>query len=161
MKTSAALAIALLISACSSEDDKVRFQPDPAAVYFEVGEISPGHGDSYVIALTDPFAIAAAREIIASGESKIVIAEIERITDHAHQFNADLNNNRKWSWYVSGFIEFSDFSIEILDGWPGYVEENFDDWVSVTKGDNGKGRIGFWNYTIKREVGHAELTGGI
>jgi hypothetical protein len=151
------LLLPLLIGACHSSDEEIVFEPDPTAVYFQVGEISPEHGDSYLLPLTNPSDIAAAREMIESGESKIVVAEISKVTDPAKQYNVDLNNNRKWSWYVSHFEGFSDFTIEILDGWPTYVEENYDEWVEITKGDNGKGRIGFWNYTIKREVPPAEL----
>jgi hypothetical protein len=153
-------ALAVLLGSCNSDNDVLKFKPDPESVYFEVGEINPVHGDSYLIALNKQEDIDAARNIITTGESKILIAEISRVTNKAEQYNIDLNNNREWSWYVSDFIEFTDFSIEILDGWPGYVEENFDEWVQVTKGDNGKGRIGFWSYTIKREVTHGELTGG-
>jgi hypothetical protein len=147
----------LVLFSCGSDEKSVLFKPDPDTVYFEVGENSLVHRDSYLLPLSDPADIEAARASIQNGESKIVIAEISRITNPATQLNFDFGHNRKWSWYVSDFLQFTDFSIEILDGWPEYVEENYDEFVNVTKGDNGKGRIGFWNYSIKREVSHDEL----
>ena len=151
------LVLVVACVSCQRDEESAEFKPDPTAVYFLVGELSPVHGDSYLLALNDEEDIEAAREIISTGESKIILAEISRITDRRSQLNIDLNNGRRWSWYVSHFHEFADFTIEILDGWPGYVEDNYEEWVDVTKGDNGKGRIGFWNYTIKREVNPTEL----
>jgi hypothetical protein len=60
-------------TSCREDDIK-----NPDTVYFEVGEIDPVHGDSYILPLTDPAEIKAARDIIKNGESKIVIAEIAK-----------------------------------------------------------------------------------
>jgi hypothetical protein len=145
---------------CSDDDEPVTFKPDPATVYFLVAETTPGRGDSFIIGLTDENEIEAARDIIETGQSKIVFAEISPITDRSRQGNFDLQNNkRRWSWYVSKFVEFTDVTAEIYDGYPTYVEEHYDEFVATTKGDNGKGRIGFWTYTVSREVSHDELEG--
>ena len=49
-------------------------------VYFKVGELFPNHGDSYVLPLSNPADIAAARHIIEQGplnvSERIVVARI-------------------------------------------------------------------------------------
>ena len=52
-----------------------------------------------------------------------------------------------WSWHVSEFEGFVDSTIEILDGWPTYVEGDIDGWIANTNG-----YIGFWSYTVTAEV---------
>jgi hypothetical protein len=95
--------------------------------------------------------------MILEGESPIVVASISRNDNDHYSLNKDIPNNRKWSWHITEFHGFADNTIEILDGWPEYVEENYSDWVKTTKGDDGKGRIGFWSYTLVREVSYEEL----
>jgi hypothetical protein len=150
--------LSVLVFSVSCEDEPSRaFKPDPNTVYFLVGEKVESRGESFIIGLTDPYDITTARAIIESGEQKIVFAEISKITNPVTQGNVDLLKGRKWSWHVINVMEFVDVTAEIYDGWPSYVEENFDEFVENTKGDNGHGRIGFWNYVIKREVSHDEL----
>ena len=145
--------IALL--ACETESDPT---PDPSFVYFLVGEIDPVRNESYILALKDPDDIAEAREIIASSDDeKLVLAKITKSKSDNFYLNKDLTTGEKWSWHISSFEGFVDFTIEIYDGWPSYVEENYEEWVDNTKGSNGKGIIGFWNYTLKREVDKSEL----
>src|SRR6185369_6685551 len=50
-------------------------------------------------------------------------------------------------------LEFGDRTIEILDGNPTQLENLFD-WSSPSAGEY---RIGFWNYTIVRELGPVPL----
>ena len=40
-----------------------------------------------------------------------------------------------------------DFTIEILDGWPGFVEQDVNGWIANTNG-----RVGFWTYTVVAEL---------
>jgi hypothetical protein len=128
--------------------------PKPGPAYFVIGEREPFHGDSYVIMLTDPGDIAHARALIRrpdQTESPILVAAIERGPGDLP--NQDyLNGGAPWSWHVSEFQGFADFTIEILDGWPTYVEENLDDWFANTGG-----HIGFWTYTVVREVSLEDL----
>jgi hypothetical protein len=145
-------ALCLLLS-CSEKE-----RTDPDVVYFLVAEKEAEHGDSYILPLKDPLHIAEARQIIAEHQDKIVTAEISKDATDPYPVNRDLVGHRTWSWHVSEFSGFGDMTIEILDGWPTYVEDHYDAWVSTTKGPNGKGRIGFWNYTLVREVSAAELT---
>jgi hypothetical protein len=145
-----------MLTGCKDEG-KETTAPDPALVYFVVAEVNPVHGDSYILPLKNEADIAQARQMILDGESPIVVAEISKNDNDHYSLNKDIDNNRKWSWHITEFLGFADNTIEIYDGWPEYVEENYTDWVKTTKGENGKGRIGFWSYTLVREVSYEEL----
>jgi hypothetical protein len=142
---------------CSNERDHDSKPIDLGVTYFLVAETTPDHSDSFLLPLRNPADIETARTLITTGESKIVLAEISKTTGDKIVFNKDLANNRMWSWYVSDFLGFVDTTIEIYDGWPEYVEENYTEWVNTTKGENGNGRIGFWNYRVVREVALDEI----
>lgn len=140
-------------------DDDKKPQPDPSLVYFLVTERSPDKGETFILPLKDPADIAEARDLIESDEDKIVLARITTNDSDNYSLNKDINNKRTWSWHISQFDGFADFSIEIYDGWPSYVEENYEEWVANTKGSGTHGIIGFWNYSISREVSVSELYG--
>jgi hypothetical protein len=144
----------LVLFACS--DEPVR-KPNPGFVYFLVTEASIDKGDSYILPLLDPEDIAEARAIIAEGEHKIVLAKTTRNPDINYHRNVDLLRNKVWSWHVAEFIGFVDNTIEIYDGWPGYVEDNYAEWLETTRDAEGFGVIGFWDYTLEREVALEEL----
>lgn len=153
MKTRNALWIAVLLmlvsgTGCPPEQKGTR--------YFLVGERDYVHGDSYILPLSAPADIAHAEALIEDPEAAgapIVVATIERGGSDGAYVNRDLSGSGDpWSWRVTEFVGFSDFTIEIYDGWPTYVEENYDDFVGTTQG-----MIGFWNYTILREVAACEL----
>ncbi len=149
-------AMVALLCSCSNDDDE-KPVADPALVYFLVTETDVEHGDSYILPLEKSEDIAEARAIIANKEKKIILAEISNDTNENYSSNRDLLKNRTWSWHIVSFNGFVDTSIEILDGWPTYVEENYSEWVENTKGDGTNGNIGFWNYTLEREVSADEL----
>ncbi len=107
------------------------------------------HGDSYVLTLSDPDDLARARSLIEDPlqGGHIVVASI------APGFDGINRDHRApgappWSWHVSGFKGFADLTIEILDGWPTFVEQNLEDWI-----DNTDAMIGFWGYTVVEELG--------
>jgi len=68
----------------------------------------------------------------------------------------DINRNfldpkfPKWSWQVSQFLGFGDYTIEVLDGSPTQLE-----WFDWSHG--GEATIGFWDYSVMRELGPAPL----
>ena len=130
----------------------------PGPVYFLVAEVVPQHGDSFLLPLTAPDDIARARELAASPHPQpptIVVAQIASGNSDGQLVNRDLlHGGKPWSWHVSRFLNFADMTIEIMDGWPGYVEDNFAAWQRNTGGD-----IGFWQYTVRREVSAEELRG--
>jgi hypothetical protein len=148
--------VSLFLTSCHT--DEPNLTPNPDFVYFLVGETNDSNGDSYILPLLDPADIATARAIIADPtKSQIILAEITKNKNVNYYVNKDLEGNKRLSWHVAEFLGFVDFTIEIYDGWPTYVEENYEEWVRITKGTNGNGRIGFWDYTIIREVDASEL----
>lgn len=129
--------------------------PEIETVYFKVGEITPGNGESFIIGLTDPADIIYARKLIENPDSapdKILNARIVPQTGDEEVLNRDIDNNKIWSWKIEEFDGFAFNTIEILDGWPGYVEEDLERWFKNTSGSDKFGYIGFWNYTIVEEI---------
>ncbi|SRR6266545_1112631 len=127
-------------------------------VYFLVAEPLGWvvHNDSYVLPLSKEEDINHARYLISryrlgysEGDQTIVVANVVAAKD-------DINRNfldpkfPKWSWQVSEFLVFSFNTPEILDGSPSQLEP-FDG------SSGGQAAIGFWNYTIVRELGPMPL----
>ena len=147
--------------------------------YFVVAEW-PGlaqHGDSFLLPLTDPDDVDHARALIEQGPEAagqpLVFAAIAAGADG---INRDvMAHGRLWSWHVSGFEGFGDFGVELLDGWPTFVEGDVQGWIANTCGclepgqtelpPDADGHIGFWNYTVVSELGPetrvAEPAGGM
>jgi hypothetical protein len=120
------------------------------SVRFLVDQINghPRH-ESYVLPLSDPAAIAHARKLIEFGASAgqpIVVADV------AHGANG-INRNYAvpgappWTWHVSKFLWFADTTAEILDGWPGMLENGIDEPLHETYTN-----IGFWSYSVVAEL---------
>jgi hypothetical protein len=107
------------------------------------------HCDSYVLSLSDPAAIAHARSLIAAGGSGPAPIAVAHIAAGADGINRDAlaPGEPLWSWHVTDFVDFADTTIEILDGWPTFVESDVDAWIANTNGT-----IGFWSYTVVREL---------
>jgi hypothetical protein len=116
-------------------------------VYFLMGEFpQPGfHHDSYVLPLSDPDHIAHARALIAQGPGIGEAIATARIEPGADGINGNFlaPNGPAWNWHVTEFLGFADFTIEIYDGWPTFVEDDIDGWMQNTGGI-----IGFWGYTV-------------
>ena len=106
---------------------------------------------SYVLPLSKPEDIAQARQLIlatpTNGNGKIVGARIAAGKDG---INRDYlaPGCPEWSWHVTEFVRFADYSAEILDGSPRAVEQDVDGWIRNTGGV-----IGFWAYGVVRELG--------
>lgn len=134
-------------------------------VYFVVTEIYPLHNDSFMVAITEPSDIEHARDLITKSKktlATIVVAKIaEGSIDPWGVINEGMyepsgsgtgslfvsNEPIEWAWHVSGFIGFADNTIEILDGWPSFVEDDLSGWIANTNST-----IGFWSYTITEEL---------
>jgi hypothetical protein len=120
--------------------------------YFLVTE-KPGitdHGDSFVVPVDDPDQIQHARDLIEAGpETAGESILIARIAAGFDGINRDLLSPTRhaWDWHVTEVEHFADISAEILDGWPGFVQDHTSSWIDQTNG-----RIGFWSYTITREL---------
>lgn len=146
------LAVALMFSALLA--------PPAAAIPFLVAEL-PGqatHGDSYVLELEDPAAIAHARALIAMGPAAGETIVFARIAPGADGVNRDwlAPGRPAWSWHVVEFVGFGDLGIEIYDGWPSFVENDVAGWIANTEGV-----IGFWSYTIVAELPEPGASGAI
>ena len=120
-------------------------------IYFLVAEKgSPTHGDSYVLALTEPNDINHARDLVEFGPGigqSIIAADIAAGADG---INRSFSSPAKapWNWHVTNFVSFADITAEIYDGWPGLVQNDVQWWINNTGG-----QIGFWDYTIVAELG--------
>jgi hypothetical protein len=120
-------------------------------IHFLVAE-PPGreqHRDSYVVSLNEAQDIAHARGLIAGGPDIGGAIVLARIAAGPDGINRDYRapGAPPWSWHVTEFLGFTDFSPEIYDGWPKFVEQDVERWINNTQGT-----IGFWNYTIVAEL---------
>jgi len=130
-----------------------------APVYFLVGE-TPGtekHHDSFVLGLEDPAHIAHARDLIARGPEiagdAILVASIAAGPDG---INRDCRAPLAplWNWHITNVDGFFGSTVEILDGWPTFVESDVPGWIQNTNG-----KIGFWGYTVVEELAVPEPAG--
>lgn len=133
---------------------------DAGVVQFVVAEIPAErvHNDSFVISIdeSDTAKLSHARalvEWIAAGAKPeespgdtIVLADIRPGGDGINR-NVLAPGQPAWSWQIEQPISFVGFTIEILDGWPTFVEEDVPGWMANTNG-----AIGFWGYTVVQEL---------
>lgn len=122
-----------------------------APIEFLVAEF-PGHevhGDSYVLVLQKPADIDHARALIEKGAAAGATIAVVRIAAGADGRNRSVRapGEPLWSWHQTSFEGFADATIEICDGWPGYVEQDVEGWIANTDGT-----ICFWSYTVVEEL---------
>jgi hypothetical protein len=119
-------------------------------IRFLVGEsLEQVHGDSYVLALSNAADIAHARNLISMGRDAGAPIVVSHISKGANGINRNylVPGAPTWSWHLTEFMGFADFTVEILDGWPTYIEGDVDGWIANTNGT-----IGFWQYTVIAEL---------
>lgn len=136
--------------------------PSPGdTVFFLVTEFEPNKGYSYILPLTDAGDIAKARAIIKDRDNedldRLVVARVQAASGNEAFLNKDLLKKKTWSWKVTEFQGFAGSTIEILDGGPDDVEKDMDWWFENTGDGKTYGTIGFWGYTVEREVNPDEL----
>jgi len=137
-------------------------------IYFGLAEL-PGtadpHGDSFVVAIdeSETELVTHARALVdwvdsggnpaESPGAAIVVAEVAAGSDG---INRDYlaSGEPAWSWQTVGTPSFADWTIEILDGWPTFVESDVPGWM-----ENTNGYIGFWGYTVVAELGSPKADG--
>ena len=127
--------IAVLICTC----------PTLATQYFQVSRfVTSGQPDqAYVLPLDDPFDIAHAEQLIAKGPSVGSPLVVAQIADGSINRDTLAAGEPLWSWPVTQFQGFADFTIELCDGNPQFVENDVAGWI-----DNTNGQICFWSYTV-------------
>jgi len=110
-----------------------------------------------VVPIDDADAIQHARDLIALGPETvgdpIVVAAIEAGADG---INRDwlAPGAPEWSWHVTEFLSFAFATIEILDGYPTFLESDVAGWIENTNqaSEPEVGYIGFWSYTVIAEL---------
>ena len=133
-------------------------------VYFVVAEREEvaEHNDSFVLPLSAEADIAHARDLIARGPdaagAPIVFASIVAGADGVNR-NVLAEGEPLWNWHVKDFEGFADMGIELVDGWPTFVESDVQGWINNTKRDDpAVGHMGFWNYTVVAELPAGPVT---
>lgn len=151
--------LCLFIAASPAEAGLIRFL---------VGELgTPVHGDSYVVLIDDQDTqrIEHARQIVAwhqagqppaqRPDGLIVVAPVIAGADGINR-NHLAPGAPPWSWHTGQPIDFADSTIEILDGWPTFIEQDVNGWIANTNGF-----LGFWSYSIIDELGQVPEPTGI
>lgn len=130
-------------------------------IAFLVGEYPSQklHNDSYVIVIDDANGplISHARTLAAwveAGEPEASMPDDRIVVTEIQPGSNDINRNwlvphaQPWSWHAVGEPSFVGSTIEILDGWPTFIEDDVPGWMANTNG-----YVGFWGYTVIRELG--------
>src|SRR5256885_1393958 len=137
----------------------------PETVYFLVASPRESDwalvGDSYVLPLTKQEDIDHARYLVSLGravfqdpsKAALVVAKVGPGKDGINRNYLDPRFT-EWSWHIIEFRGFGDFTIDWLNGSPTAVE-NDRNWYCGN--DVRQGLIGFWAYTVVRELGAAPL----
>jgi hypothetical protein len=136
-------------------------------VYFLVGTLftPPDRPpDSYVLPLSQPQDIDYARFLISqwslgpstwtnavNGVHRLVTANCVSGKDGINRNYSD-TRFPEWSWHVTEFLGFADVTAEILDGSPSYTER-----LGSNAPPGEPFEIGYWTYTVVRELGPAPL----
>ena len=145
MVFSAVVAAALMLAVVPAAAQQVAW-----FVVAENPELPTVHGDSFLLPLSRPEDIADARRRIAEGAGSGVgaIATVA-IAAGGDGFNRDVRGGGTpaWSWHVVGFAGFADFAIELCDGWPTFVEQDVQAFITNTGG-----AMCFWKYSVVAEL---------
>lgn len=120
--------------------------PPPAGSvdFVAIVPLSPQPDERFVVRLTKPEQIAAARAMISGQQPRQIV--YGEIVDGGGGYNRDPSTGRAWSWHlVSESITFVDVTAEIYDGAPSGVERDRADYLRL-------GRYGPWGSYIEREL---------
>jgi hypothetical protein len=138
------------------EDLRLELRPPRTFVVAENPSLGPcQHCDSYLLPLVEPADVEHALELIASGGTAPAPIAVAEIAAGADGVNRDVlaPEEPPWSWHVTRFDGFYDNTVEILDGWPSFVESDVAGWIENTRSEpGGPGVVGFWGYTVVAEV---------
>jgi hypothetical protein len=114
-----------------------------------------GHNDSYVLPLSNPDDIEYARYLVSRSRFGFLVGDRTIVVGWVFGPKDGINRNYlnpkfpEWSWQVR-FVAFAQLTPEIWDGNPTSLERT--DWSG-----GGEYKIGFWDYTVVRELGPVPL----
>lgn len=134
--------LVLLSSACKKDkhDPECSVTIPDNARFFEFG--NRGNDLTFIAWTTDP-------TVIAHVEAQLALPVDERqqhINGKIARQPEGCDLNQEWSWYfVMNEWDLADFSIEVCDGNPQYVEDNLDDFLHV-------GHYCPWSSYVKGEI---------
>lgn len=131
----------------------VELEPLPRESYFLLTD--PDEVESFVLTLTDPAEIQQTRQLIASGEPKILWAEIQASTQPGTNRDFHSVDKAPWSWSVTRFLSWSDFGSTSCGGRPQFAEDLLPIWK-----DFGYKTICFWSWKLKKELSSDEVRRG-
>ena len=102
-----------------------------------------------MLPLSDPAAIAQARDRVANGPGAGGTIVVANAAVGADGINRDLlaPGEPLWSWHVTSFVQFADATIELCDGSPSLVELDPAGFLANTGG-----AICFWSYGVSAEI---------
>jgi hypothetical protein len=127
--------------------------------YFLVGEIGDGFGrnDSYVLPLSNADDIEYARYLVMRNRLRFIpvvpedcLIVVACVAAGKDGINRNYLNPKfpEWSWHVTEFLGFAQLTAEVYDGGPTQVETgHYSGWPL----------LGFWHYTVIRELGPVPL----
>ena len=159
--------ITLIVAAssiCTGSGETIYFLVAAPGAYFGpdsyVCEMS---SDSYVLPLSAQEDIDHARFLISLGCPEVLVSPpsfgqlvVARVGPGRDGINRNYMDPKlpEWSWHVVEFRQFADRTVDTLDGSPTYLDHH-PEWYSGT--DPRQGLIGFWAYTVVRELGPSPL----
>jgi len=116
--TKKALFIAAALATCAGAQAAAE---SPAATFEFVHKT---HNERFFATTSDPAVIAEARAQLAlpfDQRTLHIIGALEA---------GDGGVNAPWSWHFAPSAwKLSEFSMEVCDGWPSYIEEHVDEWL--------------------------------
>lgn len=128
--------------------------PPSNQVYFLVSNKAPATIESFVVGISDPTLIAAARDQVAHPtESKILAGSIS-VGDGGFNRAFASPDKSPYTWSVSKVSSFGDFGSNDCDGDPDSVE------LMLNQRMQEGGRICFWQFHISRELSLEEVAQG-
>lgn len=117
--TKVSLLLVLVVSAIGC--DSTSIQEDDAPVFV----IGAAGGETFRVKINDPVIAAEAERLLKEDVNKIV---------HGRLLEGDGGFNAPYKWHLDpDQITFPDFSIELCDGRPSYIEDDLDYWINNVK----------------------------
>lgn len=129
---------------------KLRKTDQPGKLFLLANE---NRTQSYIVRLTDPGQMQAAREQIANPtgwRARILIGEVSAGSNRDNQ-NLLSPYAPMWSWHISKVYRFAELASQACDGHPQFIEDVLPAWLGGAF-NGGSKVICFWGYRIVEEL---------